>query len=610
MKTKNLLFGLLAALAVVGCSSEDAVTVDGGNANISDGTPRYLTVNIMQTAAAPAGRAAVGTYVDGSSTENKVSKVRFYFFTDDGNAANVKKQGTGYTNWYDWTPSSSDTNLSGDKAMTVEEKLNATIVISTPGGDRVPSKLIAVLNPDKINGLGNNSRDLYSLRSIQQDWAALANSADSDFVMCNSVWASVDDERVSTSTITADNLKTDATEALANPVKVYVEREVAKVSLSLDASIKLTDNSVFEVKDNEGNVITATKTADDNTNAMAQEVPIYVKPLYWTLTATTEKANLSKHINPEWKNGLLDENQPWTTPDYHRSFWAVNCLADAMGTAGADVAGYKYYSYDDIKEQNHKIGGEDVIYTNENAGANYTSGLQREYPTQVIGAMQLVDKDGNPLTVAEYAGNKMVGETSLKNAMINMLGEDVLYYKDETITDKDKSQYVKITPDDITFKTESKYNTQIAGGQDNEGGRYYVRATLSTQGQGKTWYKYKDGNFTNDGVTTATVNTELESLGQAKLWKDGMTYYFFKVKHLAAKDVGMYGVVRNHFYQCNITDIIGLGTPVYDPKEVIYPETPVDQNTSIAAEINILQWRVVKSDVTFGQKEATTASEQ
>ncbi|WP_300851937.1 fimbria major subunit, partial [uncultured Bacteroides sp.] len=60
---------------------------------------------------------------------------------------------------------------------------------------------------------------------------------------------------------------------------------------------------------------------------------------------------------------------------------------------------------------------------------------------------------------------------------------------------------------------------------------------------------------------------------------------------------GKYGVVRNHVYAANIHSLVGLGTPVYDPEEVIYPEKPGGDDTYIAAEIRILSWRIVNQNI-------------
>jgi hypothetical protein len=47
----------------------------------------------------------------------------------------------------------------------------------------------------------------------------------------------------------------------------------------------------------------------------------------------------------------------------------------------------------------------------------------------------------------------------------------------------------------------------------------------------------------------------------------------------------------------NISDITGYGTPVYEgTTDFIVPEKPVDVDTFVAAQINILSWRVVEND--------------
>lgn len=61
--------------------------------------------------------------------------------------------------------------------------------------------------------------------------------------------------------------------------------------------------------------------------------------------------------------------------------------------------------------------------------------------------------------------------------------------------------------------------------------------------------------------------------------------------------MGAYGVVRNHSYQVVINSVTGLGTPVYNPDDVIDPEQPKDEESYLAARIKVLSWRVVKSTV-------------
>jgi hypothetical protein len=104
---------------------------------------------------------------------------------------------------------------------------------------------------------------------------------------------------------------------------------------------------------------------------------------------------------------------------------------------------------------------------------------------------------------------------------------------------------------------------------------------------------YNGSGASAQAMTPAEANEALKNLGGAKVWKTGFTYYYFDLKHFGDK----FGVVRNHVYNANIKTLAGLGTPVYNPNEVIVPEKPKNEETYIAADINILSWRVVDQDV-------------
>ena len=98
-----------------------------------------------------------------------------------------------------------------------------------------------------------------------------------------------------------------------------------------------------------------------------------------------------------------------------------------------------------------------------------------------------------------------------------------------------------------------------------------------------------------------------------QFFKGGATYYYVPIVQNSALNVnakdpkaqnpeylGLFGVVRNHYYQLTIKKVQGLGTAVPDPTQVIVPEEPVDKDYYIAAEINILDWKLVSQDVNLG----------
>lgn len=578
MNSKKFLFGLCSVLALAGCSSDDAL--DTADSTISDGTPRYLTVNISNTPS-NGTRANDAAYEDGEGKENEVEKVRFYFFSDDGTASAIKSNGS---NYYDWTPADTSKNQSGF-APNIEETLSATIVINTSEGDKIPSKILAIVNPDEAKLPSGNTIALDDLRRNYSDnYLTAANNG--KFVMVSSVYATKTGERIATSNISASNLETTAEKAWWNPVNVYVERNVAKVNVQFEDGV-LTDGKVA-LKDSKGN------------DVKANGGQVYFKPIGWNLTATTTQAYLSKQINPAWRSSLF-AGTDWNNPTYFRSFWAFNVNSNA--TSGDDIAGQEYFNFNKFTTA---IDKESVVYTNENAATTFSTGMQRTWPTQVVVAGELVDAKGDAINLIDYAGETFLSESDLITRMLNFL---TLYKK---TTDDDGVHFTKVTANDVQLVTAMEKDKFYSGKTTSEletqekTGRYYVELSLeSTLRQkvlnGEVELYLTDSDPSAAAATVAQVKSALSAAGHAKVWKSGKTYYSFKVRHLADENEGMYGIVRNHTYKITIDGVVGLGTPVYNPEETIYPETPVDEDTYIAAKINILSWRLVNSTTTLGK---------
>lgn len=91
----------------------------------------------------------------------------------------------------------------------------------------------------------------------------------------------------------------------------------------------------------------------------------------------------------------------------------------------------------------------------------------------------------------------------------------------------------------------------------------------------------------------------------AKHFNEGRMYYALPIKHNANANTafdaekpaaGDFGVVRNHWYKLNITEVQKIGTPVSDPDQPIIPNNEPEQN-AIGLEIVILPWHVIEEDV-------------
>lgn len=548
---------VLASLFLVGCSQKEIVP--GGEDNGKGSGSSFINVNLVSYGN---GTRAISPYEDGTDEENKVTKVRFYFFTETGGPANVKLNGSSYVNYYDWTPGKDDVNPGSNP--DIEKKLSATIVIRTPAGDQVPQRIAAVLNPTE----NAKSRSLSELQSVAADYANGNFTREGQFVMFNSVYAEGSDEIVP-QPILAKNLCTTEADAKDNPVTLYVERSVAKVSLGFGDL--LDSNHRMQIKDKDGNAVKVP-------GVDGQQINVYLEIKGWGLTAETDKGRLVKKIDASW-----DGN--WWKGSY-RSFWAIN----------AENAANQYHKYTDIPEMDWTTPPH--LYTNENAGQLAGKQLNK---TKFIINGNICDENGNALTLVRHLGVHFADVTSssdenenfksLKNSILKRLeASGKKYYVKETTGESDNAltTFRQIDAGDIKIvKADQKT-------QEDSNNNCYVYAQLTDAAANLIWYTNNEPSVENPTASASDINNALKNkdvVDWGLVWNSGMTYYYDEIKHIT--DSKMTGVVRNHIYKVNITKIAGLGTPVYDPEEVIYPEKPEKNDHYIAAEIKILSWRVV-----------------
>lgn len=568
---KKVLFALpLLAAALWSCSSDEPSTPPVEPGTVSNGEPHYMAISLTATnEAAPLGRADA-EYQDGTDLENAVGCVTFYFYDADGNAAAVKSNGDNFLRPAEFT-------TGGRENENVTATVNTVLVISTKEGDKLPTQIVAVLNDETFY-------KTHSIDDLQLELTEGTNKIDGKdyFVMSNSVY-SKDGAKQRGVSVEGYLYPTPAA-AQANPVTIYVERALAKVTVEsgITTSKTLAD----------GSLIYKTTKKDPTTNEDITTTfdgkDVYVKFLGWNVTAERTQDRLMKEINTAWLPGWT-----WNTADYHRSFWAVNYPV----TEGVDP--YKWGSFNTtgdaaaaLKYTDFTGGTTEWAYVKENAAPD-ADGNDPTTPTQVVIAAQLCDEDGNAMEFAEWAAVTM----SFDDLRLAYANAAPLYYANGTDADGN-TIFTKIGKDDIKIATA----TELGIASPTVNGRYKVYAALSETGAAKTWYNQPDSK--DAAALDATgVQAVLTSLGGAKAWKGGMTYYYFDINHLGhginGATFGDKGVVRNHIYAATITSLSGLGTPVYNPDEIIYPEKPEDEYLYIAANIKILSWRVVRFNTTL-----------
>ena len=591
MKKFTMFSSVLASalmLVVASCSSSDDIT--GGNGN-AEGSTSYLVINLNSVGNAPASRAyeeGGGSYDAGEALENKISKVRFYFYNADGTAYKLQNvTNGGDQNWIDRTITTTET---GDPSVTVSGKTQAVLVLS--GESNVsPASMLAVVNPD-VGSSQLNGTMVSRWSKMRTELTGKTFHDESGFVMTNSTYE--DGGKDLCTTLLSGRTYSTKDKALANPVDVYVERINAKVKAFIDPDnanfVKVTTNETVDGVNFNGKYKTKEKVGDltvTKPDGSTEAISVFAYIEAWGVADENDQSTYYKQIDVHnWTDATLGFDGtgiPWSSRDYHRCFWS-------KGVAFGGTDPVHNPANHPFSEYKASLG--DALYTLPNTPTNYlgTTGKAYDNPMKseltkflVTARLAYTDASGNilPAEICTYKGQKFLGQNTVKNVIADDL--KTTYFK--KTTSATGTTYEGIEPTDIEFSTTTEGSSKL---QD-----YQVVAKLKSSIT--ELYHLSGGSYVPADM--AVVKNELQAV-PVEIHNGGRTYYYTPIKHLGKpKSIAEYGIVRNHSYQVELNSIKGFGTPVYDPTKVIVPVVPSDDLTYLAARINVLSWRVVPSTV-------------
>ena len=590
MKKFTMFSSVLASalmLVVASCSSSDDT---GGDAQTGNGTTSYLAVNLKTVGNAPTGNARQtrsytdsqnGTYEDGVGAENQITGVRFYFFNADGTPY-ILNNVNGKGNYID-----REVNVNpGDQSQTVEG-ITETVLVLNGENHVAPASMLTVINPDINPELLQNGAALRW--SVMRKELKGTKFYDNDhFMMSNSTYEEAGNDLCTTQLTGKTYASSD--DAQSHPVNVYVERVNAKVNANVvgtNFEIETAD-VIFDgvsMKDNQKTKVGVLSLAKEDGTSDKKEIFAYI--VGWGLASENGKAELFKQIDTQKFTDEILGISPWSSADYHRSFWSLSVPFGGTGADKNEPVNYKFSEY------THKLG--DAVYTLPNTPTEVIDDahVYNNTLTKFVVAARLAYKDADgrlqPAEICEYKGQEFLGTDNLKKTFLNEISR---YYKKVPVAAGEPDKYVNLDPSDITFTTTAPSGTQAKD--------YEVFATLAKPDI--TLYEQKGGVWNE--VTDKSVVYNMLQGTPAEVRKGGMAYYYTTIKHLGEKGkLGEYGIVRNHSYQISLNSIKGFGTPVYNPEKIIVPAIPSNDKTYLAAKINVLSWRVVPSTVDLDKTE-------
>lgn len=478
----------------------------------------------------------------------------------------------------------SDAQVSTRVTTTTEAPLVGTgeqlyaLVILNPT-DAVAS-VEATTGTLKINGEALTSTSTLSALQAKLENQTLSNYSGTKFLMTNAPLSTVvGNSSALATTATAKTLvpvtvyeTKAAAEADKDPAKIYVERVVAKVTLSGFTY----NNSEY------------TKTATvSNTKPNGDDESVYngdiIKLTGWALNVTNKSTKLVRDVtgfsgwlsttdnNPARFVGTnaiaMSNNQ-----SYYRIYWAVDGNYTSDTTTPAD----DFTTYTTTTQPSW----------NTNAENNQSSSPLYCFENTMDHSQQLQNRTTSVLLKTEYRVKFSDNDTPAARDFF-ICGTNPTKYPAEDISEGNIKGIVSHVKETVSLVKDLnlQLNTNAAGGS------YDSAANMKVL--------FKNGS---SELTDSQAEAIWNAIGTIKYYKGGVSYYYATlIRHFndsetpwdasaptyALKHLGRYGVVRNNWYDINITSISGPG----DPEITTPSEDPDDQAEGyVRAEINVLSW--------------------
>lgn len=551
MKIKYLFMSALACGLLGACNNDEVV--ENGDNNFAGGEA-YVKVRIAMSDGA-ATRATSGGYDEGTTAEQAIQNIQFAFYDNAGNwVADGIRQGqtavepsTGY----------------------VEGIAEAVVALELDKDAPKPTQVIAYVNVP--TGFSTTGQSIDQMQTLMAESAQSVSTA-SNFIMTNSTYWN--NGEVIGATVPEEAFKESEDAALADnaPVKIYVERLAAKVTVKQGENL-----------------------AENTEDLQSSHYTLSFKLEGFALNGLNQKEYYLKNLDAAW-NATTPWNG-WNDAADSRSFWAEDPNY-AAAPAEDDIQFVTFNNVQDITTE----APEYTAYCKENTltNARYEAGnFQEATHVLVVGHYELTDNenpdagvikgtDDQPITFYMYRNTAYL-EEDLMNIVANM---GFVYTQS---TEGTETTYTLAGPD--AYKLIESAEDEIQDGADNN----KLTAALDWTAESQTTYYTTENGKDFTPVTAdnlAALNKKIaETVGTAEAYTRGMAYFAVPIEHLAGKGVdGHIGVVRNHSYVLTVQSIKGMGDGVFNPDEIIIP-TPPTNRYYVGATLNILSWHIVSQDV-------------
>lgn len=635
MKMNRFFLLALAAGMMVSCSDEATTTET--DVRPSQGETGYIALSINMPQTSGNGTRANDSFNDGIAAEYQANDATLILFTGASESAATVKgvyamgnlvpqaEGGNITVKYNTVQQITNPAASGQNlyAMVV---LNKSGLITVAGTDGAESKL----NTKDMVGmkLADFTAATADYLLTSDNLAAIANVGSSNFLMSNAPLANKQGGTTDPSSAAINTL------VEVDPNNIYPSKSAAQ---SGKATTITVERAVAKVTVKS----TATPSAVSGTKITTFDIND------WTLCNTNKKSYFTRNVDcsdDSWwgyKNGessvtdyrFVGSDDVYTTTgtspvSYYRTYWAKDPNYSTHSDDDLNVVTGIPTSWNGLDKDAYCL---ENTFNVANQNQNQTTGVIVKATLDVDGAESTTDKsfftlNGDKSTIYKFTDMlAQVKKFYLENASVKAACAD----KDNGIAEGSQLE----ASDLVVELTNSDKATKVTlDGADaitdfSKAGNYtvsdiYVSSTAAT--------KFKKGSVpTALQSKSAIVETIKTNVGTVSYYKKGEAYYYVLIRHFddtqtpwdaeslknaglsgsypdnyqsktaEANWLGRYGVVRNNWYQVNVTGIAQIG----DAEAPVIPGKPDDTREQwIKAEINVLSWAVRTQDAELGDK--------
>ena len=635
MKMNRLFLMALAAGMMVSCSDEPTAPETG--VRPSQGETGYIALSINMPQTSGSGTRANDSFNDGIPAEYQANDATLILFTGTSESAATVK---GVYDMSNLVPQEAEGGNITVKYNTVQqitnpasgtEKLYAMVVLNKSG-------LIEVSGTDGANSTlnGQNMTAMKftdftaataSYLLTDTNLGAIANVSGSNFLMSNAPLANKQGGTTNPSSaaintlveVDKDNIYPSETAARSGEAtEITVERAVAKVTVKSTAAgsspVSGTEITTFTING-------------------------------WTLCNTNKKSYFTRNVDcgtSSWWGyqaysstdyRFIGSDAVYTTDDdsavsYYRTYWAKDPNYDSYKSGEFNVVKGIPASLNNLDTDAYCL---ENTFNVANQNQNQTTGVIVKATLTVNDAesdKSFFTLNGDKSTIYTFA--KMLEKAKefyLENADVKAACEDAATGLLSGQELKASDLVVELTNSDGTTKV-TLDGTDGAISDFTKAGNYTLTSIYVKDASAS---KFKSGVVPDKlkSTNTALIETIKNNVGTVSYYKNGEAYYYVLIRHFdetqtpwkvdeltaaglsdsypdiyqgkTAEEnwLGRYGVVRNNWYQVNVTGIAQIG----DAEAPVIPGKPDDTREQwIKAEINVLSWAVRTQDAVLGKK--------